>query len=46
MPCEAEFVGFTVPDHFVVGFGLDYAHCYRDLPYIAVLDGDQGVEAG
>jgi len=36
---SAEFVGFTVPDHFVVGYGLDYAHYYRDLPYIAALEG-------
>lgn len=29
-----EFVGFTIPDEFVVGFGIDYAQCYRHLPYI------------
>jgi hypoxanthine phosphoribosyltransferase len=32
-----EFVGFTIPDRFVVGYGLDYAEQYRNLPYIAVL---------
>lgn len=34
---EAEHVGFVIPDHFVVGYGLDYAHYYRELPYIGVL---------
>jgi len=29
-----EFVGFTIPDEFVVGFGVDYAQRYRHLPYI------------
>lgn len=32
-----EFVGFTIPDEFVVGFGLDYDEEYRNLPYIGVL---------
>lgn len=36
--CEADFVGFAVPDCFVVGYGLDYAHYYRDLPYIGTID--------
>jgi len=31
---EADFVGFDCPDLFVVGYGLDYAHYYRELPYI------------
>jgi hypoxanthine phosphoribosyltransferase len=34
---EAEYVGFSIPDHFVVGYGLDYAQRYRNLPYIGVL---------
>ncbi len=34
---EADYVGFTVPDAFVVGYGLDYAERYRNLPYIGVL---------
>lgn len=34
---EADYVGFTVPDAFVVGYGLDYAEKYRNLPYIGVL---------
>lgn len=33
----ADFVGETVPDAFIVGYGLDYAEKYRNLPYIAVL---------
>ncbi len=32
-----DFVGFTIGDIFVVGYGIDYAECYRDLPYIAKL---------
>lgn len=35
VPFEADHVGFTVPDVFVVGYGLDYDHYYRDLPWIA-----------
>jgi len=30
-----DFVGFTIPDEFVVGYGIDYAEQYRNLPYIA-----------
>ena len=36
-PVHADYVGFTIPDEFVVGFGLDYAQNYRQLPYIGVL---------
>lgn len=32
-----EYIGFTIEDHFVVGYGLDYAEKYRNLPHIAVL---------
>jgi hypoxanthine phosphoribosyltransferase len=35
---EVDYVGFTIEDHFVVGYGLDYAEKYRNLPYIAVLE--------
>lgn len=31
---DVEYVGFTIPDEFVVGFGIDYAQHYRHLPYI------------
>ena len=34
---EADYVGFKIPDEFVVGYGLDYAGDYRNLPYIGVL---------
>jgi hypoxanthine phosphoribosyltransferase len=34
---QVEYIGFTIPDEFVVGYGLDYAEKYRNLPYIAVL---------
>ena len=34
---RADYVGFTVPDAFVVGYGLDYAEKYRNLPFIGVL---------
>lgn len=34
---SAEYVGFQIPDEFVVGYGLDFAERYRNLPFIAVL---------
>ncbi|MBS4179715.1 hypoxanthine phosphoribosyltransferase [Lederbergia citrea] len=34
---QADYVGFIVPDAFVVGYGLDYAEKYRNLPYIGIL---------
>ena len=34
---KAEYTGFTVPDEFIVGYGLDYDRRYRNLPYIGVL---------
>ena len=34
---EADYVGFTIPNAFVVGYGLDYNEKYRNLPYIGVL---------
>ncbi len=33
-----EYVGFTVPDRFLVGYGLDHARRFRNLPYLAVLE--------
>ena len=35
---EAEFVGFECPDLFVVGYGMDMAHSFRELPYVGVID--------
>ena len=35
---SVDYVGFEIPDEFVVGFGLDYAQRYRNLPYIGVLE--------
>lgn len=37
---EADFVGFDCPDLFVIGYGLDYAHYYRELPYIGHIVGE------
>jgi hypoxanthine phosphoribosyltransferase len=36
-PMEADYVGFRIPDEFVVGYGLDYAERYRNLPDICVV---------
>ena len=37
VPVEADYVGFPIPDEFVVGYGLDYAEHYRNLPDICIL---------
>ena len=37
VPIEADFVGFTIEDRFVVGYGLDYDSYYRELPHIAAV---------
>lgn len=34
---DVKYIGFDVPDYFLVGYGLDYAEKYRNLPYIAIL---------
>jgi hypoxanthine phosphoribosyltransferase len=34
---QADYVGFQIPDKFVVGYGMDYANLFRELPYVAVL---------
>ena len=36
---KVDYVGFEIPDEFVVGYGLDYAQKYRNLPYIGVVEG-------
>lgn len=38
MDVSVDYVGFSIPDKYVVGYGLDYENKYRNLPYIAVLD--------
>ena len=35
---QVDYIGFTIEDHFVVGYGLDYAEKFRNLPHIAVLE--------
>lgn len=37
---EADYVGFTIPDAFVIGYGLDWNQRYRNLPYVGVLKRD------
>jgi hypoxanthine phosphoribosyltransferase len=39
-PVEVAYVGFQIPDAFVVGYGLDYAEKYRNLDDVCVLDGE------
>ncbi len=36
-PIHADYVGFSIPDAFIVGYGLDYDEKYRNLPYVGVL---------
>ena len=38
LPIKAQYVGFTIPDAYVVGYGLDYAERYRNLPDICVIE--------
>lgn len=46
VPIEADFVGFEIPDKFVIGYGLDFAERYRNLPCIGVLRPDRQSTAG
>ena len=39
---NADYVGFTCPNYFVVGYGMDARHAYRELPYVGVLVADDG----
>lgn len=41
---QADYVGFTIDDVFVVGYGLDHNGRYRDLPYLAILEGEATFE--
>lgn len=40
-PVDVDYIGFEIPDEFVVGFGLDYAQKYRNLPFIGVVKFDE-----
>ena len=37
---EPDHVGFHCPDHFVVGYGMDVGHAFRELPFVGVVEGD------
>jgi hypoxanthine phosphoribosyltransferase len=39
-PIQAEYVGFTIPNHFVIGYGMDYAERFRNLPDICIFPPD------
>jgi len=43
---HADYVGFTIPNEFVVGYGLDYSERYRNLPYVGVLTLTGGAKSG
>jgi hypoxanthine phosphoribosyltransferase len=38
LPVKVDYLGFTIPDYFVVGYGLDCAQKYRNLPYLSCLE--------
>lgn len=38
---KVDYTGFIIPDEFVVGYGLDYAQRYRNLPYIGILESEE-----
>jgi hypoxanthine phosphoribosyltransferase len=40
VPVEVKYVGFRIGPEFVIGYGLDYAERYRNLPYVGVLEGE------
>jgi hypoxanthine phosphoribosyltransferase len=42
-PVRADYVGFSIPNEFVVGYGLDYSERYRNLPYVGVLSLDSAL---
>lgn len=37
---NADYVGFECPDHFVVGYGMDAGHAFRELPFVGIVRGD------
>jgi hypoxanthine phosphoribosyltransferase len=43
VPCQPDYTGFKIDDLFVIGYGLDYAENYRELPYLAEMqNGGEG----
>ena len=44
-PLKLDFVGFDIPNQFVVGYGMDYHERYRNLPYLAVMEPGEMEEA-
>jgi hypoxanthine phosphoribosyltransferase len=44
-PVDVRYVGFQIPDAFVVGYGLDYAERYRNLDSVCILDGEPSADA-
>ena len=46
MPVEVDYIGFSIPDEFVVGYGLDFAERYRNLPDVCVLPSSAWTDAG
>jgi hypoxanthine phosphoribosyltransferase len=45
-PVQVDYVGFRIPDEFVVGYGLDVGKRYRNLPFVAVFNARSGDESG
>ena len=43
---KVDYTCFAIPDEFVVGYGLDYDQKYRNLPYIGVVELDEGNSTG
>jgi hypoxanthine phosphoribosyltransferase len=43
---EIDYLGFQIPDHFVVGYGLDFAERYRNLPFIGILKNPETAQLG
>ncbi|MGQ4807082.1 Hypoxanthine phosphoribosyltransferase [Candidatus Entotheonellaceae bacterium PAL068K] len=45
IPFIPDYIGFTIPDHFVVGYGLDFRGAYRNLPHIAIYPAPEAIAA-
>jgi hypoxanthine phosphoribosyltransferase len=43
-PIEADYVGFKIPNHFVIGYGMDFAERYRNLPDICLMDESEAAQ--